>query len=1610
MPARTHQRPIINIAIALFLAVTLTAAAHASSPPVPIITFISPVSATPGAQAFQLTVSGAGFVSGPTPSIVEWNGSQLATTFISQDQLTAEVPAVLIAATTTAWITVVNPSCNNACNLSSNVIYFPVGPANPALDFGTYIAATLAGPPAEMAEGDFNNDGKLDLAVSNSSGNTVSIFLGNGDGTFQPPTVFNTTPKPWGIAVGDLNGDGIPDLVVGANSATGLTIALGNGTGGFTTSTLGGGVCPLYPALADINHDGKLDIVVGNQCNNGIDIYLGNGDGTFQPPSFLLGSSRINALVLADFNGDGNLDIAAANANLGTADVYLGNGDGTFSAVTHIPAANTATAIAAADFDGDGRLDLVVMSPPSVTGMVMLRGNGDGTFEPATSIASPAPLFSLAAIGDLNTDGNLDIVAITQNGAVQAWLGNGDGTFQSPPQTLSIGNSGAGVLLGNFVNGGALVVAAGLGSSVSFDLPTLTISPPSANFGKINLNAAAQQVFTLTNLTPNVVTFSKATFNGPDLQDFSQENTCSAPIAPTESCTVTVSFSPAVAGPRSANLVITDSAPGSPQSAPLHGVGVAAPLASISTLALSFGNDNLGVISPPQFVKVTNTGTAALSGLSAGIVGPDAADFFQTNNCPNPLTVFSVCTISVTFAPSDLGPRTATLQISDNAPDNPQLVALSGTGILLPSQLGFLPGPPTSIVAGNSIGIVSAAVETSRSTVVASSTASIQVTISGPNSFSSSQTRTALSGVATFNFSSTLLNVAGQYTVTATSPNLSPAVATVSVMSQAAAARMFVAGFPSPAFFNVPYTFTVGVVDVFGNPITDYSGTVTLSSTDPAAILAPSPYTFVPADMGTHTFTGTLLTLGAQSISATDQILSGTETGIQVSTPQQFTVNTLADDRGASVCAGGATCSLRSAIHQANLQGAGNITFDTSQFGENAPYIATLDIGVLELTSVINIAGPGAAQLLVSGVGSSTVFQVDSGANVTISGLTATGGVSETNGGAITNAGTLVLSNVAVTNSSAASNGGGIYNTGALTVNSSEISSNSAAGNGGGIDNIGSLTVVQSTVSGNFSGDGAAVENESSGSLTLLQSTASANAATDDGGGTISNQNETSAAVTILESIVGGNTAPGGDCLSCGPQSAFNLFDASAADLQLGSLAENGGSTQTMVPQPGSIAIGAGNVELVQTSGSAQPLANDQRGLGFPRIVNNSVDLGAVQSNSGPAVSVALAMAGSSTAGQPIPVAVNAFAAGGNPAAVFGDTVRFSSSDAQAILPPDYTFVPADGGAHVFSTTLQTSGPQTVTVTDLENTSLATSQSVAVAPAAAVAISVAAGSNQSAPASSAFPVQLQAKVSDAFGNGVPEIPVTFTAPASGPSGTFPGGSQSATVATGSTGIAATPTFTANSSPGQFTVMAGAQGLGAAQFSLTNSDAVPPGFTVSASPAALTIVQGQSASTVLTITPDGAFSGTINLSCSGLPANAQCVFNPAQAMVTGNSAATVTLTVNTAGADGQLSYVDPEALRRFERGGSGARGGAMLAGLMLGVVLAWSAARKKSGRGVLARFGLLWVMLAGSGLIACGGATSSSSSAQSSATPAGNYTVMVNANTQSTALLLNVVKE
>ena len=140
-------------------------------------------------------------------------------------------------------------------------------------------------PRTAWCVGDFNGDGKVDLAVTNATDNKVSILLGNGDGTFQPQATYDVGGQPGPIAVGDFNGDGKLDLAVGNLTGQTISVLIGNGDGTFqpqvTYST--SGVMPISIAVGDFNGDGKLDIVIADYPYSTVQIMIGNGDGTFQP-------------------------------------------------------------------------------------------------------------------------------------------------------------------------------------------------------------------------------------------------------------------------------------------------------------------------------------------------------------------------------------------------------------------------------------------------------------------------------------------------------------------------------------------------------------------------------------------------------------------------------------------------------------------------------------------------------------------------------------------------------------------------------------------------------------------------------------------------------------------------------------------------------------------------------------------------------------------------------------------------------------------------------------------------------------------------------------------------------------------------------------------------------------------------------------------------------------------------------------------------------------------------------------------------------------------------------------------------------------------------------
>ncbi len=345
----------------------------------------------------------------------------------------------------------------DATNGNASLGSAALGTATLAEGFTTGPTFGVGSEPTSVASGDFNGDGILDMAVANSGDDAVTVLLGNGDGTFDLKSSLAIGTGIYSVATGDFNGDGILDLVVadcgfcgGTNNFSDtVTVLLGNGDGTFTTKstpTVGGG--PEYVAVADFDGDGILDLAVtncscliGSSGSSTVSVLLGNGDGTFRTGSTTGVGEAPKFVAVGDFNGDGFLDMAVANQGDSTVTVLLGVGDGTFTLKSSIPVGSSNIVLVAGDFNGDGIPDLATASLSEVT---VLLGVGDGTF---TTQTSPVPgnfLYSMV-VGDFNGDGIQDL-ALSSCGSpcsgtvltpVWVLLGKGDGTFTAGPMSTT---------------------------------------------------------------------------------------------------------------------------------------------------------------------------------------------------------------------------------------------------------------------------------------------------------------------------------------------------------------------------------------------------------------------------------------------------------------------------------------------------------------------------------------------------------------------------------------------------------------------------------------------------------------------------------------------------------------------------------------------------------------------------------------------------------------------------------------------------------------------------------------------------------------------------------------------------------------------------------------------------------------------------------------------------------------------------------------------------------------------------------------------------------------------------------------------------------------------
>ena len=322
----------------------------------------------------------------------------------------------------------------------------------------SFQAIPVGAKPSAIVAGDFTGNGQLDLAIANSGDDTVSVLLGNGDGTFEPQVTYAVGSDPDAIVAGDFTGDGHLDLAVANGGDDTVSVLLGNGDGTFEPQvTYAVGSVPDAIVAGDFTGDGHLDLAVANSGDITVSVLLGNGDGTFEPQVTYAVRSDPDAIVAGDFTGNGRLDLAVANYFDNTVSVLLGNGNGTFQPQITYTVGYYPDAIVAGDFTGNGQLDLAVANGGDDTVSVLL-GNGDGTFQPQVTYAVGLDPGAIVA-GDFTGDGHLDL-AVANGGedTVSVLLGNGDGTFE-PQVTYAVGSSPDGIVAGDFTGNGRLDLA-----------------------------------------------------------------------------------------------------------------------------------------------------------------------------------------------------------------------------------------------------------------------------------------------------------------------------------------------------------------------------------------------------------------------------------------------------------------------------------------------------------------------------------------------------------------------------------------------------------------------------------------------------------------------------------------------------------------------------------------------------------------------------------------------------------------------------------------------------------------------------------------------------------------------------------------------------------------------------------------------------------------------------------------------------------------------------------------------------------------------------------------------------------------------------------------------
>jgi hypothetical protein len=617
-----------------------------------------------------------------------------------------------------------------------------LGNGNGTFQTATTYPTCFAGFTGGTVSADFNGEGKLDLAVvCEDSQGGMNVLLGNGDGTFKPAVAYHAgTYNDTSIAVGDFNADGKLDIAI--SSFSGVTTYFGNGDGTFQAGIVVSACPATWIVASDFNLDGKTDLGCVSDNNNStqMGLLLSNGDGTYLPSFLAVPRSNDPGPTVVDLDGNGAPDLISSLPSASSLTTYympalpvafFSPGQLTFPyqvvGTTSTPLALTlanpgaaplhlGTATATGDFaiSNNGcpaALSVNAACVIDVTFTPQVLGLRTGTLSVASNNVGGTAVIPLSGLGEssggeiqlsassltfgpqqVGTTSSSQNVTVTNNGAAgvtfTSIVANGDFIqTNNCPQTLAA-NGGSCTLTISFkptqggTRTGSVVLTDTAGTqtvalSGTGTAPAVTLNPTSLTFApQLIKKPSPAQIVTLTNSGTAALTISSIAINGANAADYSETNNCGTSLAVNAACSINVVFKPSGINTRTASLTITDNAGGSPQTVSLNGIGTQV---KISPAVLKWGKVKVNSSSNKNVI-FSNVGASAVNISDISIVGANAGDFAETNTCGSSVAAKSLCTITVTFTPSATGKRSATLQITDNGGASPQSVPLTGTG------------------------------------------------------------------------------------------------------------------------------------------------------------------------------------------------------------------------------------------------------------------------------------------------------------------------------------------------------------------------------------------------------------------------------------------------------------------------------------------------------------------------------------------------------------------------------------------------------------------------------------------------------------------------------------------------------------------------------------------------------------------------------------------------------------------------------------------------------------------------------------------------------------------------------------------------------------------